>query len=130
MAKIKTRKGTHARRRSGSNGSVNGKTQDLKRVKDFISGKLSRAGYKTVADIALANSVRLAKGTGLKGSQAEKLITSAKKASNDLSMRQPPRKNGARPEQGQTVNGIILSEAMKNEEFRKKVIQHIVDNLS
>jgi len=48
----------------------------------------------------------------------------------NLSMRHSSRKNGTRVEQSPTVNGIIISEAMKNEEFRKKVIQHIVSNLS
>jgi len=130
MAQIKTRKRTHARRKGRTDGSGKGKPQELQRVKDFISGKLSRAGYKTVTEIAHANSMRMAEGTGLKVHQTEKLISSAKKVYNVLSTRQSSRKNGARPERGQTVNGIIISEAIKNKEFRKKVIHHIVDNLS
>jgi len=130
MAKIKTRKRTHARRRGRTNGSGKRKPQELQRVKDFISGKLSRAGYKTVTDMAHANSLGMAEATGLKVHQAEKLISSAKKVTNGLSLRQSSKNNNGMREQGQTVNGRIISEAIKNEEFRKKVIHHIVDNLS
>jgi len=67
----------------------------------------------------------------IKNKYKNKKIKSAKRRKRtDLSMRQSSRKNGVRPAQGSTVNGIIISEAMKNEKFREKVIQHIVDNLS
>lgn len=91
--------------------------------------RLRKAGFDTIAQLAQADPSRLAVKTGLNKPLAKKLISAARNVYKEASAEQPPAEKDATTEEGLTIKGKIIAEAMKIEEFRRRVVHYIVDKM-
>ncbi len=106
------------------------KTVDkVKGVGGVTAQRLRKAGFGTIAKLAQANPGRLAENTGLNKPLANKLISAARNIYNEASAEQSSTKKSTAAEGALTVKGKIITEAMKNEEFRRRVVHYVVDKL-
>lgn len=107
--------------------------EKIRGVKEATGERLRKAGYNTIAKIAQAQPNKLAEKSGLTKYLAGRLISSAKEAYKELSTEEiseeVPEEKEKVAEEGQTVKERIVSEAMKDEGFRRRVIHYIVDDL-
>jgi len=109
--------------------------EEIRGIKEATGEKLRKAGYNTIAKIAQAQPDELAKKAGLTKYLAEKFISSAKETYKELpeekaSAEEIPEEKEKVAEEGQTAKEKIISEAMKDEGFRRRVIHYIADKLS
>lgn len=103
--------------------------ENVQGVGGVTAEKLRNAGFGTIAQLVQADPGRLAEKTGLNKPLANKLISAARNVYKEASAEQPPAEKKAATEEGQTIKGKIIAEAMKSEEFRRRVVYYIVDKM-
>ena len=103
--------------------------ESIQGVGGATAESIRKAGYGTIAELAQAQPDKLAQVPGLNMSLAKKLISSAKDVHKKISVVQPPVKRRPVTEGQKTLKERIVSEAMKDNTFRCRVVHYIVDKL-
>jgi predicted RecB family nuclease len=104
--------------------------ENVQGVGGVTAQRLRKSGFGTIAQLAQADPGILAEKTGLNKPLANKLVSAARNIYKEASAaEQPPAEKKATTEEGLTIKGKIIAEAMKIEEFRRRVVYYIVDNM-
>ncbi len=127
MAQKKKKKVT--RKRPPTKRTPKKAVENVQGVGGVTAERLRKSGFGTIAKLAQADPGRLAETTGLNKSLAKKLISAARNIHKEILAEQLPAKKKMVTEEGQTVRGKIIAEAMKNEEFRRRVVYYVVNEL-
>jgi len=91
--------------------------------------RLRKAGFGTIAKLAQADPGRLAETTGINKPLANKLVSAARNIYKEASAEQQFAEKRTTTEESQTIKGKIIAEAMKNEEFRRRVVYYVVNKM-
>ena len=127
MAQKKKKKVT--RKRPPTRRTPQKTVENIQGAGEVTTERLRKAGFGTIIQLAQADPGRLAEKTGLNKPLAKKLISAARNVYKEASAGQPPAEKEATVEGGQTIKEKIIAEAMKNEEFRRRVVYYVVDKL-
>ena len=126
---VQKKKKKVTRKRSPARPTRRKTVEKIQGVGGVTAQRLRTAGFGTIAKLAQADAGRLAEKTRVNKPLAKKLISAASKIYKEASAEQPPAENGTSTEGGQTIKGKIITEAMKREAFRRRVVYYVVDKM-
>jgi len=98
-------------------------------VKEAMAVRLRKAGYGTLEKLADARAAKLAKELGFKKYLAERLVSCARDVHKEISREEASAEKKTTAEEGKTAKGKIVSGAMQDEGFRRRVSAYVADNL-